>query len=378
MRLLLCCLLLSRASSLATTPRLRASEIKARLQRLGISSAGYFEKEELLSLLRSRAPEACGAGHAVALEYLTAAQGAMGAGVMVDSKRYFGIRLSVPRSPPSADTQVLWLLDSAASNSLLTPAASSLLGARATGVRATSDTATSVGVGGFQQVDLGKVELVGGLACGVLMPVVLDLPISTPVGGGEVGLLGLDFLSRFDIELLLRPSPYAVFHPPGTAGRADGAIRTAGMTKLSTSRLPSGLLATRVRLGADASKAAEVQAVVDLGSSCTVCNEAAAAAAGFDVRGGDPRLVLTDQFIAGATGEPVRVREATFQLGLGEGAESRETARTLGVAELPVFAAIGLPGPAVVLGIDTLAPAAEEERGSRVVLAARDGTVWVD
>ena len=84
-----------------------------------------FEKEEMLALLESRVPEALGAGHAVPLECVGVRSDAMGAGVNVDSsKRYFGLRLGL--SGARNGERVLFVLDSAASNSLLTPSASAL------------------------------------------------------------------------------------------------------------------------------------------------------------------------------------------------------------------------------------------------------------
>ena len=99
----------------------------------------------------------------------------MGSGVSVYDKIYYGIKLEL--STPAAG-RVRWVLDSAASNSLITPAAARLLGARATGVTATADTASSTGATGFCQVDLGDAALAGGPegGCGRLQPVVMDLP----------------------------------------------------------------------------------------------------------------------------------------------------------------------------------------------------------
>ncbi|EOD33446.1 hypothetical protein EMIHUDRAFT_441125 [Emiliania huxleyi CCMP1516] len=395
---------LASALSRAQPKPFRASEIKARLRRLGVSTEGCFEKEELYRLLLERAPEASGVGHCVPLELLQAARGAMGAGVTVDSKRYVGIRLASADDASVADPRLLMLLDSAASNSLLTPAAARLLGARPTGVRATADTGTAVGLGGFEQVDLGEVALPGGLACGRLAPVVMDLPLERPSGGGECGLLGLDFLSRFEVELCLRPLlPTASFYPLGSAadgaaekGKGSAALPTDGLSCLPLERLQSGLIATRVELTAPPASPsspppppARALAIVDLGSSTTVANPAAASAAGFDLSRGDPRVAATDQVLAGATGVPVRVSEATATLGLG-GAPAglfgsadapsrvrRET--TLAIADLPVFDALGLgDAPAMVLGLDVIAPGLDEGEGSRVVLAAGAGRMWVD
>ncbi len=361
---LLLVLLMAAPGGTAAVRGIRAAELKQRLRRFGISTADVFEKEELVALLSTRvAPEAAGTGHCVPLELASARAGAMGAGVSVDSKSYYGLRFD------ECDG-VLWLIDSAASNSVLSPAAADHLGARATGVVASASTASET-TGGFKQVDLGDVSTFG-LACGPLKPVVMPLPVGD--SSALVGLLGLDFLSRFECELRLRAEmPCATLHPSGAISRSD--VQLDAMVPLSCTRLPTGLLAARVRVG---SSRGEAEAVIDLGSSVTVASMAAAAVAG--LTSDDPRLRLTDTVIAGASGEPIRTREARLDLSLGDGGEPSSQAQRrlqVSVADLPVFGALGMRGAAMVLGIDALAPNADAA-GSRVVLAAGRDQVWVE
>ena len=364
---------------------LRASELKRRLDRFGISTAGCFEKQELLTLLRQRVPEALEPGHAVPLFTATAADGAMGAGVTVDTKVYYGLRLALSGvADQQAADRVLWVLDSAASHSLLTPSAATLLDASKTGVRATANTATSGTMGGFEQAELGWGCLSGDGPAAPLRPVIMPLPLP-----GEAGLLGLDWLARFDVDLRLRQArPCAVVYP---AGELDDTLTESAddMTRLECRRLPSGLLVTDVVIDAEGEGAAPKEttplglptraaAVIDLGSPLTVCNWAAATAAGFR-REGDPRVAATDQVIAGATGEPLVVHEAkaTVQWVAADGRASRRSL-LLHVADLPVFEAIGLGGAAMVAGLDCLAPSAAGEAGSRLVLAAGRDALWVE
>jgi len=326
------------------------------------------EADELRALLARCPPEASGPGHAVPLERVRASDGTMGSGVAVYDKAYYSVRLELTAAAPERASRVQWVLDSAASNSLVTPDAAALLEARNTGVTATADTASTTGAGGFQQVDLGVASLAGGLTSGPLRPVVMELPVA-----GERGLLGLDFLNNHDVDLRLRPaSPCAIFYEAGSAARGD--IDTSGLAELTCARLPSGLMATPVKLTTD-DEAGEVTmlAVVDLGSPLTLCNWAAASAMGLSRE--DPRVRLTDDVIAGASGDPIRVSEARLTLDAGG---ARRAALLVNIADLPVFSAIGLPGAAAVLGLDALAPSAELESGSRVLLAARDMRVWVE
>ena len=345
---------------------LRAGEIKKRLQIFGVSTHGILEKPELYELLKQRVPEALGSGHAVPLEVVGAADDAMGSGITVDSKRYYALRLGL--SAGTDTSNVLWVIDSAASHSLLSPLASSALRMRPTGVTATADSATSIGAGGLVQVDCGTVCLAGGLDCGALRPVVMDLPLP-----GQCGLLGLDFLSKFDIDLRLRSAnPLAIFHPAGEAPQEA----LDGLVQLKCRRLPSGLLATQVDVGTAGGASASVDAVVDLGSCMSGLNSRAATAAGLGGEG-DPRMRKTDTVIAGATGEPVRLSEAELEVGLGE---KGSRAVTGFIADLPIFPAIfGAEQPAMILGLDALAPDADAGTAtSRVVLSASTGAVWVE
>ena len=228
--------------------RLTLGKTKQLLSRFDVSiPTSVFEADELRALLRSELPGVAEAtGHAVPLEYMDAAADALGPGATVDSKSYCAVRLELPEvASPEAAATVRFVLDTAASNSLVTPEASAALGARPTGVTASASTATSPDGSGFQQVNLGEARLPGGLSLGSLAPVAMPLPLP-----GRAGLLGLDVLERFAIELVLRPGrPFAVLHPPGELP----AEARAGMRLLPTRRLPgSGLLVTRAALGAEA------------------------------------------------------------------------------------------------------------------------------
>ena len=322
------------AVAVSTVPRLRAAEIKRRLTRFSVDTSGIFEKEELLSLLTSRIPEAAGAGHAVPLVQVGAMQGAMGAGVSVDStKCYWALRLELPQvqSPDSA-TQMRFVIDSAATNSLVSPAAASALGAKSTGVMATSDTATAATrQGGLKQVRPAAVSLIGpslpflshmshpifptcyaaflvqvtfgeafidgGFSSGDLSPVVMDLPVDA------AGLLGLDFLSRHDLELYLRPSrPCALFHRKGAAN--SGEIHLDDLVRVEGRRIaPSGLFALPISLRRPTGPPSPpITALLDMGSSHTVCNWSALESAG--VRKGDECVREGSSVLAGAGGEP--------------------------------------------------------------------------
>ena len=74
------------AWGIVSSARLRIGEVKQRLTRFGISTAGIVEAEALRELLKQCPPEVSGTGHAVPLERVRAEDGAMGAGVSVYDK----------------------------------------------------------------------------------------------------------------------------------------------------------------------------------------------------------------------------------------------------------------------------------------------------
>ena len=55
-----------------------------------------------------------------------------------------------------------------------------------------------------------------------------------------------------------------------------------------------------------------------------------------------------------------------------DGGAARRTAPDVSIADLPIFATLGVRGPAMVLGLDCLAaPKAGASYGARVVMSAR-------
>ena len=114
-------------------------------------------------------------------------------------------------------------------------------------------------------------------------------------------------------------------------------------------------------------------ALVHLGASTTIANWAAAEAAGF-ARSGDARVETTDDVVAGASGAPVRLSAADATLLV----EGDQRPLRLSIVDLPIMAQLGMTGPAMVLGLDALAPRSEEAAGSRVVLQAGEGRVWLE
>jgi hypothetical protein len=93
----------------------------------------------------------------------------------------------------------------------------------------------------------------------------MSLPVAPGPYARACGLLGLDFLSRCDVELRLRPmGPLAVFYPPRAADAAEAqATAGAGATQAGGIAAQAGggdAAAAQVRVGASATQAGGIAA----------------------------------------------------------------------------------------------------------------------
>jgi len=132
-------------------------------------------------------------GFTGSLRRLMAREGTLGANVKLDEKDYYAILLNLP----DIGCQREFIIDTAASGTIITPGFASSTNAPPTGVTASVSAGTSGG-GQIRQVRLGRAQLQAEgqvQECGSLEPVVMELPVPDEVGG----LLGLDFISRFDM-----------------------------------------------------------------------------------------------------------------------------------------------------------------------------------
>ncbi|CAM9141149.1 unnamed protein product [Discosporangium mesarthrocarpum] len=392
---------------------MKAAEIKRILTEMKVGTTGIFEKEELVQKLAaervsrrggsgttstsSSEPSPGGdtwtdaswgsssgsretnarltsAGIVVPMTRLRPSQGSLGASISVDQKDYFCIRLDLPDAPNGLATE-LFMLDTAATNSLLTPRASERLGARRTGVTATAAAGTS-GVAGLFQVSLGEVQL-AGQTCGKLEPVVMELPVNKVDEGGAVGevvgILGMDFMTRFDVQVDFRGGD-VTFAPPGAA--MNGQLDTGGMTEI-IGDTQANFFIVQVGLRIDGQPAGRpVPALVDLGSAFTIANWNACETAGLGPR--DPLVRYTGQMVAGASApgqqyNSVEVGEAMVGLTIAVGGENRRLPpRNIMVGNLPGVQAIGINGPVVILGSDVL-----KLGKGRMVMSSYSRRMWL-
>lgn len=384
---------------LAEVKAMRAGAIKKELESIHkIGTSGIFEKEDLITKLveaRIANPQAAAQSAAtsgppsgvdvpeggifVPLNRFKPREGVLGEGVRLDDKDYFAISLKL--NSLAGGREENFLIDTAATNSLLSTRAQARINAPATGAVASASAGTSLGMLGLKQVDLGDLSM-GKEPIGKIFPVVMELPVPDTVAG----ILGLDFLQRYDISLDFGRDT-AVFVAPFFGGLSGDAEMVEIPGKLLA---PLNMFYLEVEVTHPTSSGGQptkAKAIVDMGSAFSIMNWACAKAAGAEL--GGPGIVNTGQVISGATApgqsyNAIAVHEGVFDLGRPGGGTVYRGGLRCCVGDAPAFAGVGLAGePAMVLGLDFLAGNDGLDgrlgRGrGRVVLALQRQTMWID
>ena len=246
-----------RASLVARANALRAKAIKVNLAALGVPSSQFFEKSELVAALVDAWSSRLAASVTVPLRQIIGMPGNPRAGYVV-------VTLDV-----GSAGFVDFLIDSGATAALISPALREMLGDSAT------DGAAIRGLGSMGETVRQKVTIhgasVGSKSLGDLDAVVTDLAAAglPPVVGG---LLGLDFLTKFQTEFDFGEKTLR-FHPPGTI--ECGALDVSDLVEIPLATHPTGLKTVRCRLNG----CEPFPAIVDMGSFLSVANWMAAAKA---------------------------------------------------------------------------------------------------
>jgi hypothetical protein len=217
-----------------------------------------------------------------------------------------------------------------------------------------------------QKITIDAVS-VGSETLGPLDAVVTDL---SAAGLPDVvgGLLGLDFLSRFECDFDFAEKTIRL-HRRGAI--ACGALDVAGLVEVPLATHPTGLKTVRIRLnGCD-----PFPAVVDMGSFLSVVNWMAAARGG--VAPDSPETRPSELTATGIDGRTMPMATAPFDLEVCGREEEEEGATKSSltsdyrgrccVGDLPAFAALGAEtAPFASMGLDVLG------RGRTVVVAGED------
>jgi predicted aspartyl protease len=334
---------------------LRAKQIKQFLALCGASGAArFFEKEDLARALADAWLAKRDEAVRVPLRQIVGMPGNPRAG-------YVLITLDVGANGGLVD----FLIDSGATAALVSPKLREMIGDEC------REGAAIRGLGSMGETVRQKITIdavsVGSETLGPLDAVVTDL---SAAGLPDVvgGLLGLDFLSRFECDFDFAEKTIRL-HRRGAI--ACGALDVAGLVEVPLATHPTGLKTVRIRLNG----CEPFPAVVDMGSFLSVVNWMAAARGG--VAPDSPETRPSELTATGIDGRTMPMATAPFDLEVC-GREEEEGAATKSsltsdyrgrccVGDLPAFAALGAEtAPFASMGLDVLG------RGRTVVVAGED------
>lgn len=339
-----------RASFEARARTLRAKALKGFLARGGARYDNCLEKEELVQRIADVWLESENRSITTPLRQLGSVGGNPRAG-------YAMVTLDVGGDIGLCD----FVIDTGATTALITPKALSMLdkenvveGAAVRGLTGTGETIR-------QKVSVSDVRL--GSKLFVLDAVVTDLSaVGMPPQIG--GLLGLDWLSQFEVEFDFVRSALK-FWPRGSI--AGGAVDVEELVKVPMKTHSVGIRTVRCALNG----AEPFDAIVDMGSFFSVVNWMASAAAGV---GPDSDKVKRGNLqVTGVDGGSVQMAMAPFDLRvIGDGEDLTSTYKGMCcVGDLPAFSALGASvSPFMALGLDVIG------RG-RMIFDARENAMYL-
>ena len=252
-----------------------------------------------------------------------------------------------------------FLIDSGATTALISPKMREMLGDSAT------DGAAIRGLGAMGETVRQKVTIegasVGSKSLGKLDAVVTDIQASgLPAVIG--GLLGLEFLSKFEVEFDF-VNKALKFHPPGSI--ACGALDVSELVEIPMSTHPTGLKTVRCRLNGCEPP---FPAIVDMGSFFSVANWMAAAAGG--VGPDSPDVKQSAMQAVGIDGRAMPMATAKFDLEVvgvhgSDGSDGSDGSNGGGlvseykgqccIGDLPAFASLSAQTiPFMSMGLDVI------------------------
>lgn len=324
--------------TMLAAPRIRAAEIKKRLEAAGISTAGIVEKEELYRLLQDLDDNAA-TTDCITLQ-ISFLQG--GAYAEIDELKF--------------------LVDSGSATTIMS---------------ATAATARGVGPPGARVTLTSRRVPLLSLSCGVASP-------QQALPPGVDGILGVDTLRTYAAAELDWSIPELRLHPSYNCTEADDTCTSLPM---SFRRVAGGELPF-VKARFEGAAECALEALVDTGTPVSMATPEVAAAAQLDL---SSLPADADVLTTGVDGQPTRMRATLCRaVALGCAAEGglSHVDATVYSGTCPMMAKVGWEGqPAALLGLDVLrssvragqppAAAAGGPRTGRLVLDFERGFVRV-
>ncbi len=246
--------------------------------------------------------------------------------------------------------ELIFILDTGASTSVVTPATQARLGWKDEDGTPVSAQGANGEVADVRVFSVDEATM-GPRTYKDLGVAVMDLAhLEAKLDRNIAGILGRNFLSRHELEVDFAHDTVRL-HPPGSV--AAGTVDLDGLHAVPYQSFRAGLI--RIDVGLDGSD--PFPAVLDLGAARSVVNVRAAEAAGKRRGKG---LRKAPEALLGADGRPLPALIGTFDaITVGEATfEDPE----LHVADLGVFATLEIDqGPAMVMGLDLM-------RGRRLII----------
>ena len=324
--------------------KLRAKVIKQYLGAMGEKTNDCFDKEDLVERLTRAWMAKSQNSVRVPLRRVAGVPGNPRAG-------YCLVTLNVKTEDEDGERFCDFLIDSGATVALVSPELRKMMGKFA------EDGAALKGLGAMGETIRQKVVIknpsLGAVEIPELDAVVTDLRSTglPPVVGG---LLGLDFLKRFEVEFDFDKEIIA-FHPKGSA--ITGVCDVSSLIKIKLKTHPTGLQLAPISLN----NCAPFDAIIDMGSLFSVINWKASERAG--VTKDSPDLDSSGVISNDVTGAQMGLAIGKFNLRvLGEGGNS-DLAHDLEstykgaacVGDLPAFETLGAKNePFATIGMDVI------------------------
>jgi len=208
-----------------------------------------------------------------------------------------------------------------------------------------------------KQVMIDQV-LVEGTPVGRFSPVVPKvqmMPLRIP---GVIGILGLDFLAQYDVDLDFYERKFSLFNP-GMLLRHNPTIPGGRQVDMEVGIGPKGMLFSEVKLFQNSTEGPPIPAVIDTALPYTICNWPAAKLLGAS-EDGSGGVKTARAIMAGSDGKPVALSEAPIGVRFQSEAPAPQpvqvSQRVLTVGDIDIFDDIGLKeSPVIRLGMDVLA-----------------------
>ena len=331
-------------------------EMLAELRSLHVNTESLFDRESVVEAWLAHAPKdtpppgdgrgevAC--DHVAPIAWRQAAS--LFAGIKTQQGSYAALELSFDDSGKRGT----FVVDTAASNTIILPASSARLDAVAVGGPVGAGLGGTGTTQGGRRVSLGPVRLTDKASTSIPLapPGLQAVEMEVPTGNDTDGILGIDMLNQLDaIEWTWAKDGGTMrCWPLRALERPSWDKLHAGLEDCSLTSTAFGLLLVKIHVNG-----IEMPALLDTGACFTTFNSAASQACGLEI---DP--TIEPMWVAGAGGSPVSLGVGGHDVSISVGSSKHAPISDIRplIGDLPALSQLGLPNsaPGVLLGLDVL------------------------